>query len=207
MLLQRSTSATREQGLPPPTGEKEESVEEGGSSGECGGGDGKYPEKHRFGILLGMLTIATMVDADGVVADNRAGSATTGLGRNRGDGVGRTGKSPTLPTYFYHSGEAYKRSDHPSAIPLLARSQRKRVLKVPTQRFPLVKGGVELIYRPTSGPNANKPSQDHRAGPPTQGSDETGAIHPVTQCWTSRSLVVSSSSSSIWRQHRRRCRE
>lgn len=98
MILSGSTSAiTSEQGLPPPSEQKQENIEGGGnSSGDCGGDHGKYPEKYRFGILLGMLTIATMVDADGVVAENRAGSATGGSGRKHGDGVGRTGKSSTI---------------------------------------------------------------------------------------------------------------
>lgn len=146
VLPPESTSTKRGPGLPPPTGEKQENIEGGGhSSGENGVDDGKYPEKYRFGILLGMLTIATMVDADGVVAENRAASVTRGAGRKHGDSVRRTGKSSKI----YRDGSAYrgrrmhKRSEHiVGKLRLPARSKRRRVLKVPTQRFPLVNGGV-----------------------------------------------------------------
>lgn len=99
VVLPGSTSAsTSERGLPPETEERQENTEGGGnSSGDCGGDPGKYPEKYRFGILLGMLTIATMVDADGVVAENRAASATGGGSeRKHGDNVGRAGKSSKI---------------------------------------------------------------------------------------------------------------
>lgn len=86
-----STREDKEKGDGQSRGGDEGKVRDAAKSGGRQAGEA-YPEKNRFDILLGMLTIATMVDPEGVATSNWASSG-AGLRLKQEDGVGRTGKS------------------------------------------------------------------------------------------------------------------
>lgn len=53
-----------------------------GSAGENEKRQDDKPEKSRFNVLLGMLTIATMVDAEGKAASSWTAKSFTGMGQD-----------------------------------------------------------------------------------------------------------------------------